>query len=108
MFREELELIKKTEDDAEAMGRAARTEARRLTEDARGQAARMLTEAESEAKARFEARVQEGQDAASVLYEEAMAAAAAQCEALAETAAQAEKSCIEMIVERIVKSSVNN
>lgn len=107
MFTEELNLIKETEERADALRKSTRAEARQITEEAERKAAKILADAELAAKARHDELVKEGMDLAHSQYDDAIAAAGKQCVELAEKAASAEKDVIGMLVERIVKSSVN-
>lgn len=107
MFTEELNLIKETEENAEALRKSTKSDAKRLVEEAQSKAARILADAELQAKQNFDALVRSGTEIADGQYEAALAAAGRQCEEMADRAGLKEKDVIGTIVERIVKSSVN-
>lgn len=107
MFTEELKLIKETEDDAERLRKDARAEAKSIVQEADRTAAKVLADAASQAKTRYDALIAEGQDIAQRQYEEAIRGAREQCSEMAKAAETQKPEIVRTIVERIVKASVN-
>ncbi len=108
MFTEELNVITQTEDKADALRKEAKAEARMLIERANTEAGRIISEAEEKAKDRFENLISEGQKAAQIQYDEAIACAEDFCVKMAEEAGKKQDQVVKFISERIVKASVNN
>ena len=61
MFSEELNIIRQAEDQADALKKDARVQARKLIEQANTEAGRIISEAEAKAKDCFAALVADGQ-----------------------------------------------
>lgn len=108
MFTEELNLIRESEANADALRKDARMEAKKIMEDAKAEAGKLLSDAESTAKNRYDQLIREGQQIAQEQYDQAIAAARGECAEMEEKAGVKESDVIQTIAERIVKSSVNH
>lgn len=108
MFTEELNIIRQAEDQADALRKDARVQARTLIEQANTEAGRIIAEAEEKAKDCFAALIKEGQEKAQNEYDEAIAQADKICAEMAAEAGKNQEQAVKFIAERIVMSSVNN
>lgn len=108
MFTEELNLIRKAEDDADALKKSSVQEAKKMVQEANEQAAKMIAEAEESAKERYETLNSEGQKIADQEYDNAINAVQSEAEALEKKALLKKDEVVQFIAERIVSISVNS
>lgn len=108
MFTEELNLIRKAEEEADALKKNSVQEAKKLVQEATEKAAQIIAEAEESAKERYETLNSEGQSIADKEYENAINAVQSEAEALEQKALLKKDEVVQFIAERIVSLSVNS
>lgn len=106
MFKEELNLIKIAEADAEQLRKDCKAEAKALIEEANTNAQQLLEDAKVKAKKVVDTLSEEGQAEAQKQYDAAVEATKEKCAELEANAKAKELDVVSKIVER-VKASVN-
>ncbi|MCQ2547679.1 MAG: hypothetical protein MJ145_01585 [Clostridia bacterium] len=108
MFVEELTKIKECETSADELQKQAKLDAAKLVDDAKLEAAHIVEEAELEAKTVYDKLVAEGTEISDKNYEDFLAKTREECKAMEVDFEAKKQGAIDLIVERIVNSSVNN
>lgn len=108
VFVEELTKIKESENKADQLQKKAKTDSKQALEDARNKADQIVEEAQNLAKETYGSLVKEGQAKSDEEYNLFLEKTKNECEQMIEKAKGNENKAVELIAERIVKSSVNN
>ena len=108
MFVNELAQIKESEDKADQLKAKAKTDSRKILEDANNKADEIVTQAENLAKADFDSLIKMGQELSNTQYDEYIEQTKIQCKQMIDNAKSKQESVVDMIAERIVSSSVNS
>lgn len=107
MFTDELKLIKEAEARADEIRRQAKLSAKELVQESDNEAHRLIDEAFAKERQQCQAIIKEGQDIAQEKYDKAMKKAEEFCENMAAKAVKHQDDAVKFIAERIVESSVN-
>lgn len=107
MFTDELKVIRKAEERADALKKESKLEAKKMVQDANEEALRIVAEAETQAKERYEALVAEGQKIADDEYDKAIKNVNKEADKLEQKAMTCKDETVQFIAERIVSLSVN-
>ena len=108
MFTEELNLIRKAEEEADALKKNSVQEAKKMVQEANETAAKLIADAEESAKERYETLNSEGQTIADKEYDDAISAVQSEAEELEKKALLKKDEVVQFIAERIVSLSVNS
>lgn len=108
MFTEELNLIRKAEEEADALKKNSVQEAKKMVQEANETAAQLIADAEESAKERYETLNSEGQTIADKEYDDAISAVQSEAEELEKKALLKKDEVVQFIAERIVSISVNS
>lgn len=108
MFVEELTKIKESENRADELQKKARTESKQILENAKAQSKKIIEGAEARARDIYESLVEAGQKESDEQYNLFLKKTEDECVQMIEKARDNEEKAVEIIVERIVGSSVNN
>ena len=108
MFTEELNLIRKAEEEADALKKNSVQEAKKMVQEANETAAKLIADAEESAKERYETLNSEGQTIADKEYDDAISAVQSEAEELEKKALLKKDEVVQFIAERIVSISVNS
>ncbi|MDD6154156.1 MAG: hypothetical protein PUB39_01095 [Eubacteriales bacterium] len=108
MFAEELTKIKEAETQADQIIKDAKAYTRKSKSDTQAEVDGLISEAESRAKDAYDELLKEGSAEADAKYAEYMAGISKKCDDMAKAAEDSMPQAVDMIVERIVKSSVNS
>ncbi|MBQ7703798.1 MAG: hypothetical protein IJT40_05425 [Firmicutes bacterium] len=108
MFNEELTAIRKAEEDSDSLKKEAKLYARKMVEQAKAEAEKIVAEAEESAGLTYSSLIREGMDEADQEYDAALEQARLDAEAMASKAAAKKDQVIDHIVERRVRSGVDS
>jgi V/A-type H+-transporting ATPase subunit G/H len=108
LFAEELSQIRETEQNADKMVKDARASSRKELSDADADAQRIISEAEDKAAGIYRGLIDEGGKDADTEYAEYMKGIDQKCSDMEAAAERSMEAAVDMIVERIVKPSVNS
>lgn len=107
MFAEELAKIKESEEKAEQLQKAAKTQAKQALAEAKSKAEHKLEEAEKKAQEIKDALHGEGQDISDEQYRAFMAQTEKDCADMIAKGQENADKAVQFIAERIVSTSVN-
>ena len=108
MFTDELNAIRNAEEQADALKKESKQEAKKKVQEANEKALQMIAEAELSAKESYEKLKSEGQQIADAEYDKAIKASLADAEELEKQALLRKDEVVQFIAERIVSLSVNS
>lgn len=108
MFLDELTQIKNSENQAEELRIQSKLDCKKLLDHAKSCANELLIEAETDAKGQYDSLLQEGENLAEQKYRQYISNTEDECKKLISKARTREEEVVNTIVERIVRTSVNN
>ena len=108
MFVEELTKIKESENYADELQKKAKADSKQALAEARAKADQIALDAENRAKDTYDSLMKEGQAKSDEKYHSFLEKTKNECNIMIENARNNESKAIELIAERIVRSSVNN
>lgn len=108
LFAEELSQIRETEQNADKMVKDAKASSRKKLSDADADAQKIISEAEDKAAAIYRGCLDEGAKDADAEYAEYMKGIEKKCGDMEKAAEKSMPAAVDMIMERIVKPSVNS
>lgn len=108
MFAEELTKIKEAENRADQILKDAKASSKKSKSDTQAEVDSVISEAEDRAQSAYDELMKEGAADADAEYAKYMDGIKKQCDEMADKAESSMNEAVDMIVERIVKSSVNS
>lgn len=107
MFAEELAKIKDSEAKADELQREAKVSSKRMVEEAEAKANQIIEDAAGHAKDVYDALLAEGESQSNDAYDLFLTSTRSRCQEMIQKAENNKTKAINLIAERIVRSSVN-